>query len=78
MKFDWTISLGTVLHLFGLLIILVFAYAKVAQKIETFEQAIHEIKGWKVPEALAEMRTKIDAMWDYFMNNLERRREGKG
>lgn len=73
MKFEWSISLGTLLHLAGIVVAVIVAYVKLNGKVGQLQDFVREIREWKLPERLGSLETKMDALWDWFTNNLERR-----
>ena len=74
MKFEWTITLGTLLHLVGLVLAVLVGYIKLNGKVSQCMDFVREVREWKLTERLTSVETKMDALWDWFTTNLERRK----
>lgn len=65
MKFDWTISFGTVLHLLGLVAVIVGSFYKMRGEIEKELGAIREEFG----KRLAVMESRVEDLWESWKKN---------
>ena len=80
MKFDWTISLGSLIQLIVLIAALWRVSIVLARKFAVMENQISELMSMKAVveecrQATGQLIVKMDALWDWFTNRLERRHE---
>ena len=68
---DWSISLGQVIHLVGILLAGAYVWGKLASRLDRMELDISrapKIEDFKV------MQSQVSSIWEWFTQNLERRR----
>ena len=72
---DWKISLGTVLHLAGLIVALIWGWAKLKARLERIEE-------WMTTapkkEDFAVIKDHVDELWEWWKSTMERRRTDRG